>query len=335
MPITAAGCTDEVEGRAGWGDGAGHISPPSSCRPAPTADRQARRHRGEEAPVRAAHPLRTRRTLPRRVPPPGRPRPGGPGPEEWTRWSPALGRADRARMPSPPWRDRYGGAPGGGRDCGAAPQLRPARSRQSPPRRRRTAGPPRARPPPRPGTRRTGPGLPPTAHTRPRPRANQHGRNPRPCAIVTAHRRGRAAHLVSDRRSGGERPGPQALQHAADRRPGQHHVGVQVQPRECPRRRVSAPQRGGLGRRLQLAHADWMARGPSQPRGVVGATVADDDGVQLARLEAREQRVQTALDDPSLVVGRNHHRAQRLPRGHRPISNGLRSNRSMAELRPA
>ena len=104
----------------------------------------------------------------------------------------------------------------------------------------------------------------PRARTRRHPRASPGRPEPGIGRGSSCARRGGPVDLVSDRRSGGERPGSQALQHDAGRRPRHEHVGVQVQAREHPRRRVSAAQRGGLGRGRQLDDADGVPRGPRQ-----------------------------------------------------------------------
>jgi hypothetical protein len=49
-----------------------------------------------------------------------------------------------------------------------------------------------------------------------------------------------------------------------------------------------------------------MAAGPREGGCVVRAAVADHDDIQLMRLEACEQGVQSAPDDPALIVCRDH-----------------------------
>ena len=127
------------------------------------------------------------------------------------------------------------------------------------------------------------------------------------------------------RRPGGDGPCPETLEHNARGRAREDDVCVEVETREHRGGRVSDSKRGRFRRCLALDDANGVTGRPRTRRGVVGAPVADDHNVELARRKTREQRMQAALDHRRLVVSGDHNRARRLPSRHLHFADPLRA----------
>jgi hypothetical protein len=74
---------------------------------------------------------------------------------------------------------------------------------------------------------------------------------------------------------------------------------------------VGRSKRGGLGRFRYLDNLHGWPRRPNNVRGAVGASVARDHDIKLARGKADEQRIEATSDGCCFIEGWDYHGSDR------------------------